>query len=57
MCTQCDGPAITQNGDSVCLKCDHVFTNEEMDKVMENVDLEKEMMKGEMSTLLTMTYQ
>jgi uncharacterized Zn finger protein (UPF0148 family) len=57
MCTQCDGPAITQNGDSVCLKCDHVFTNEEMDKVMENVDLEKEMMKGEISTLLTMTYQ
>ncbi|XP_059487045.1 SET and MYND domain-containing protein 4-like [Neocloeon triangulifer] len=41
MCVKCKGPAIAQNGDSICLKCDHIFTNEEMDLVMENVNTEK----------------
>jgi len=48
MCVKCNGPAITQKGDSVCLKCDHIFSNEEMDKIMDNVDIEKELLKGKL---------
>ncbi|XP_065335402.1 SET and MYND domain-containing protein 4-like [Cloeon dipterum] len=45
MCVKCKGPAIAQHGESVCLKCDYIFNNEEMDQLMEMVNKEKVLLK------------